>query len=173
MKRADIATLLDYNYWANRRILAAASGLSLQQLSAPAAFPWGSLRGRLVHILDAEFGWRTQLERGRETDQWQAAELHESDFPNLESIVQRAQQEESGMRSYLASLTDASLQDTIRYRTDEGHLRERRVWHCLYHVVNHGTQHRSEAAAILTDLGRSPGDLDFTLFLNENPQPPS
>ena len=43
--------------------------------------------------------------------------------------------------------------------------RDRILWHCLYHVVNHGTQHRSEAAALLTDYGSSPGDLDFTLFL--------
>jgi uncharacterized damage-inducible protein DinB len=41
------------------------------------------------------------------------------------------------------------------------------LWHCLLHVVNHGTQHRSEAAAILTGYGHSPGDLDFTMFLSQ------
>jgi uncharacterized damage-inducible protein DinB len=34
-------------------------------------------------------------------------------------------------------------------------------------VVNHGTQHRSEAAALLTGYNASPGDLDFVLFLYE------
>jgi uncharacterized damage-inducible protein DinB len=71
------------------------------------------------------------------------------------------------MRDYLASLTDDDLTDLVRYTVDTGQKRERLLWHCLWHVVNHGMQHRSEAAAILTGYNHSPGDLDFTLFLNE------
>ena len=71
------------------------------------------------------------------------------------------------MRDYLAGLTDDDLIGIVRYTTDTGLQRERVLWHCLLHVVNHGTQHRSEAAALLTEYGHSPGDLDFTMFLNE------
>jgi uncharacterized damage-inducible protein DinB len=35
------------------------------------------------------------------------------------------------------------------------------VWQMLLHLANHGTQHRSEAALLLTGAGRSPGDLDL------------
>ncbi len=71
------------------------------------------------------------------------------------------------MRDYLAHLTDADLASIVRYTTDEGDKRKRVLWHCLLHVVNHGTHHRSEAAEILTGHGYSPGELDFTAFLNE------
>jgi len=72
------------------------------------------------------------------------------------------------MRAFLAGLKDEDLDSIIRYTTSGGIQRERVLWHCLFHVVNHGTQHRSEAAVMLTDFGQSPGDIDFPLFLNEN-----
>jgi uncharacterized damage-inducible protein DinB len=37
----------------------------------------------------------------------------------------------------------------------------------MAHLVNHGTQHRTEAAALLTDFGHSPGDIDLIYFLDE------
>ena len=41
------------------------------------------------------------------------------------------------------------------------------VWQMLVHVVNHGTQHRAEAAALLTTEGRSPGELDMINYAEE------
>jgi uncharacterized damage-inducible protein DinB len=71
------------------------------------------------------------------------------------------------MQAYLASLRDEDLESHLRYTTDTGIQRDRILWHCLLHVVNHGTQHRSEAAGLLTEYAHSPGDLDFTVFLND------
>ena len=37
----------------------------------------------------------------------------------------------------------------------------------MLHQANHATQHRSEAALLLTRAGASPGWLDFLVFLDE------
>ena len=166
MNIQSMLTLYDYSYWATRRILAASARLSPAEFAEPAAPGLASLRDTLVHALDGECAWRTLYQQ-----QTLAAfgALTAAAFPSVASLTERWQAEEQTMRAYLAQLSDADLTAAIRYTTAEGDRRERLLWHCLIHVVNHGTQHRSEAAVMLTALGASPGALDFTAFLNEQP----
>lgn len=166
MNIRDIQTIYAYNDWANQRILAAAAQVSQEQFTAPAPHSYGSLRGSIVHTLDAEYAWRMLLQH-KTLDHFR--ELKEDDFPTVDALVGRWREEERARRAWLVTLTDADVEGTIRYTTPEGGTRERVLWHCLWHVVNHGTQHRSEAAAILSEYGYSPGGLDFTAFLNEHP----
>lgn len=164
MNLRDILTLYDYNYWATHRVLEASASVSPEQFIVPTTHSFGSLRGTLVHTLDAECAWRILLQHNS-LDSFDA--MQEEDFPTFDILAQRWKDEELAMRDYLIHLTDADLSGIVRYTTDEGDRRERVLWHCLLHVLNHGTHHRSEAAAILTDCGHSPGELDFTIFLNE------
>lgn len=164
MNIQDILLIFDYNYWATQRILAACARISQAQFTAPTSHSYGSLRGTLVHGVEAEYAWRT-LFQNQSLDGF--GELSEEALPTLQALARRWDEEEQAMRAYLAGLTDADLTGLLRYTTDEGESRERVLWHCLFHVVNHGTQHRAEAAVILTDFGASPGDMDFTLFMNE------
>ena len=162
MNIQDIHLIYEYNYWANKKILAASDNVSQQQFMELASFPYGCLHGTLLHILDTEWGWRA-LFQSMES----ASDLLAADFPNVAALKTRFQEEEISMRAYLAGLRDEDMESHLRYTIDTGIQRDRILWHCLLHVVNHGTQHRSEAAALLTDFGQSPGNLDFTVFLNE------
>lgn len=166
MNLQDILTVYDYNYWANKRILAMSAKVTQEQFDKPASFPYGGLRGTLVHILDTERGWRNLLQYNDLT----LPDLDIKDFPTQAALQERWVQEEHEMRAYLAGLRDEDLVARFKYTNSAGEPRSRILWHCLLHVVNHGTQHRGEAAALLTEYGQSPGDLDFTLFLSENEQ---
>ena len=158
VNRQDIALLFRYNDWANDRILDTAEQLSTAQLTASNDLGWGSLRGALVHLMDAEYVWRNLLKTGEHVE-W----LQPEDFADVASIRARWLEERAAFWRYFESLSDEDLSGVISYQGDE--TRRRVLWHCLAHVVNHGTQHRAECAALLTGFGFSPGDLDFTVFL--------
>lgn len=162
MRLDDIQLLFDYNYWANQLMLTTAVNLSPEQFTQPTDFPWGDVRRTLIHLLDAEHMWRNLCQTSQVVNP-RLGEIEE--FPTLESIADYWHIEEQAMRAYLNSLTDDDVESILRYDIPEG-TRERVLWHCLVHVVNHGTQHRSEIATMLTNFGYSPGSIDITYFLN-------
>ena len=60
-----------------------------------------------------------------------------------------------------ALTSDNDLERILSRSAGEGVTVERPLWESMLHIANHGTQHRSEAALLLSSLGQSPGDLDL------------
>ncbi|MBV6394835.1 MAG: hypothetical protein HFACDABA_00405 [Anaerolineales bacterium] len=163
MNKQNIQLLFHYNSWANERILRAAERVTAAQFIAPSDFPHGGLRGALVHTLFAEWLWRRRCEGVSPTER-----LKDEDFPTLAVLRDRWKQEETKLNLFIESLTDSQLNSPLEYKNTQGvAMREPLMWTLLAHLVNHGTQHRGEAAAILTQLGHSPGDIDLIIFLRE------
>jgi uncharacterized damage-inducible protein DinB len=144
----------------NQRILDAAANVSQEQFTAPGGVSHGSLRGTLEHALVAEVVWRERCQEGA-----YKTILSQSDFPDLESLRTYWAEDEKAMREYVWGLTDDDLAGTITYSRTEGQVLETPLWQILLHVIIHGTQSRSEAAVLLTQLGHSPGDLDYNVYL--------
>jgi uncharacterized damage-inducible protein DinB len=171
MKVDEIKLLYGYNDWADARLLAACVRVSPEQYATPTPYGHGGLRATMVHILDNIWQQRITLQgyyRKPLADEaaYDATELHEHAFPTLAMLQERWTIEQREMWAYLDTLTEEALNSTIRY-VIPGAVRERVVWHILVDLILHATQHRSEAAALLTDYGQSPGDFDFIMFMNE------
>src|SRR5512146_3388917 len=113
MDKNDIQLLIDYNYWANARILRSAAQVSTEQLRAPFAVSFGSLRGTLVHILGTQIVWRMRGHEGYSLPALPA----EQEYPDLASIQQHWAAEETIMRAYVASLNDDVLNGVLKYKT--------------------------------------------------------
>ena len=161
MKAEDIRLYFEYNEWANNRILAAAERVSPEQLTTSNELGWGDLRGALVHILDAEYSWFDILFGEDDAPD----DVQPENFASVAALRTRWNTENGNLWRCLKALQDADLtrtQSRVRGKTRYDLV----LWQALVHVVNHGTQHRSECAALLTGFGCSPGDMDFTLFLS-------
>ena len=163
MNKEYIQVLFEYNYWANAKILNSAAKLRNDIFIATATLSHGGLRGTLHHTYTAEYLWRMRLhERISLT-----SIPPETTFLDLNSLRMAWNEEETLMRGFINSLTDEALQEIITYKTMKGIEYTNPLWQSLVHMVNHGTQHRAEAAVLLTDHGASPGDVDMLIFFRE------
>lgn len=162
MNTQEVLTLYDYHYWAEARILRAALQLTPEQFVAKNTSSHGSLRGTLVHALSSATVWRRRLQ-----GELPSGFLDEVNFSTPQALYEACRAEEVQLLAYLAGMDDAGLQFVLHYKTTKGVPYQDVVWHLLFQVLNHGTQHRAEAAMMLTDFGHSPGDVDLIVYLRE------
>ena len=149
----DIRFLFAFDRWATAKVLVALDGIDDGTWTATQVVDERGLGGILVHHLGATQRWRHGLLEDGITPRPDKEPL-----PSPAGLRAAWAAEWLAIDAWLAGIDDAWLT-----RDDEGVL----FWQMLAHVVNHGTQHRSEAAAILTQAGRSPGDLDMIDFVEE------
>jgi uncharacterized damage-inducible protein DinB len=163
MKPDELVTLFDYAWWARDRLLAAADGMTDEEFGRDNGFTYKSIRGILVHALEAEMIWFNRfLGEGRPEP------IGES-ITSAEALKARWAPEEKAARGFLSGLTEATLAEDFVTRRRTGEENRTPLWVLLTHVVTHGAQHRSEAAEALTMVGRSPGSLDFVTYFWERP----
>lgn len=161
MRVEEITCLFQYNEWANLRILDRASGMSAGHLTAEAGVSHGTLLGTLLHTYAAELVWRQRCQEHVSLPRVPTL----TDFRDLPTLQASWLNEMRLMRDFLASLSSSDLGAAIGYSSTKGVAYSTPLWQILLHVVNHGTQFRSEAAVQLSQAGASPGDLDFIAYL--------
>ncbi len=162
MLAASIRSLYAYGAWANARLLVAAADLSPTQWVASDGGGYGSIRDTLVHVAASEWLF---LERWRGRSP--AALWEPAAFPDIATLGSRWSAVEAETLAFVAGLGEHDLGRVVAYVNLQGETWAYPLWQQLLHQANHATQHRSEVAAQLTRFGRSPGWLDFLVFLDE------
>jgi uncharacterized damage-inducible protein DinB len=165
MTNAEMTLLFNHVYWMRDKVLEAAENVPEALIEqAPATIR--DLRTTLVHELDVEWSWRERL-RGIPFETWGPdGELKPADYPTLASIRHHWQRDEEVMRSWLANLTDETLNAPWEIEKPGG----RPLWQHLMHLYTHAIQQLSDAAVILSKADSSPGELDFLEFLERTGQ---
>ncbi len=157
-------TLFEYQYWARDRLLSAAAGMSDEEFEAPNGFSYDGIRSLLAHTVGTEAIW---LNRMQDPAVKRIEPPGDEDTASVDALVAKWAEVESAQRSFLEALKDEDLQRQMEYRMRDGTPARATVWELLTIVYTHTVQHRSEAAEALTLVGRSPGNLDFIIFMRE------
>ena len=156
-----IRTVYAYSAWANARILDTAALLTPEQFTT-SGDGFGSIRDTLVHTASAQWLWLERWRATSPTELWDPA-----DFPDVATLRSHWEEVEVTTSAYVASLREHDLPRAVSYVNFQGETWAYPLWQQLLHQVNHATQHRSEAALLLTRLGHSPGWLDLLVYVDE------
>ena len=141
-----------YNLWANLRLLDACAQLSDAQLDATMAGTFGCVRETLMHMFASEEGYARHWQFTGAPPIPPLKEL--TTFPGFDELRRRA--ERSG-KELLAVAEQGKLDQILSL--DEGTY-EAPVIVVLIQAINHGIDHRSQMATLLSQQNIEPPDLD-------------
>ncbi len=141
-----------YNLWANLRLLDACAQLSAAQLDATMRGTFGSVRETLMHLFAAEEGYARHWHFTGASPTPRLKEL--TTFPGFDELRRRAQR--SG-KELIAVAEQGELNQILSL--DEGTY-EAPVIIVLIQAINHGIDHRSQIATLLSQQDIEPPDLD-------------
>ena len=157
-----VKSLYAYQEEVTERVLKTADALSVEQFTQIVVLGQPPIRDTLVHICSAQrvhLSWWDGSMPGEESFRQQ---FPAGDYPDILAVRRLWEGVMGDTRTFIDTLGDH--EDVARVYTRylaDGSLRQRPLWQMMLHVINHGTQHRSEVALMLTALGHSPGELDL------------
>ena len=133
------------------------------QFLQKAAYSHGSVRDQIVHLLDVDDVWFSELQGIAPFDPLPEA-TGEDDRAAIRAHWDRVEQK---ARAYLADLKDEMLFTKPITEPDED--KDLIVWQVLLHVVNHATDHRAQILRQLNDLAVETVSQDFIFHVYEHP----
>lgn len=160
MPVALIRELYDYHRWANRRLVDVAAGLgdaATRDMGKHWSFP--TLKGMFAHIYGADTIWLTR---------WKGSSpirlLGDADVSTMADLRAKWDALEAEQRTFVEGLSEPDLARPLVFRNTQGAEFRIGLGALLHHVVNHATHHRSEAAAMITQISGSPPDTGINTY---------
>jgi uncharacterized damage-inducible protein DinB len=155
-----LRTHLRYTTWASARIVDVVSKLAPEELTRDFKSADKHVLGTLAHVYGADRAWLRRIEGappGPLIDP--AVDLRLSvlqhDWPELLARWQ----------AWVDALQDPDA--SASYTDFQGNPHATPYWQIVLHVVNHGSHHRGQAAAMIRAMGHVPPPLDLIRYYRE------
>jgi uncharacterized damage-inducible protein DinB len=146
-----------YTQWATKRLFEFAAGIPEEQVTRDLANSHGGILKTFQHIYYADRVWLTRMEGKPQAfadpePGPSLADLNAAWWPLLDRFEAWAAAQDPNR--------------VVEYKNLKGDAFAKPVWEILLHVVNHGTYHRGQIAAMLRQLGHVPPSTDFIYFVD-------
>ena len=153
-----LVALFQHNAWASLKLLDFCARLSDEQLNATAAGTFGSIRDTLVHLIKGEISYveRVNGKLPENPPAWDP-------FPGFEVLAHTVRWTGDEMLKLALSahaytlVTESYPEGTEQYKLTD----------LMVQAVTHSTEHRTQVATILTQLGMEPPDMSGWRWMDE------
>jgi uncharacterized damage-inducible protein DinB len=153
-----ISWMFRHNTWANLKLLDFCAGLSDEQLDASAAGGYGSIRETLVHIVVGEVD-----DINLATEKLPDLLITDS-FPGFETL--KAAVRWAG-EEWLKLAAVVEAEPIVRVTRPDEPIYEYPLAGLMVAAINHATEHRTQIATIITQLGLEPPVLSGFKYMRE------
>jgi uncharacterized damage-inducible protein DinB len=143
-----LTEIFRHNRWANERLLKACRDLTIEQRATSVDGTYGELGYTLVHLVRAESYYLKRLTGWEPPVRWEIP----GPWPGIDTLLERSRF--TGDR--LVEVAD-QLDPAAAIAIDDDQVPTSVV---LVQAINHATEHRAQAATILTQLGIEPPPMD-------------
>jgi len=152
----------NYHFSENRIVWDHVTALSFEQFTQKVDYSRGSVREQIVHLLDAEDMWFSEL-RGAQPLEPLPETVTADDRETIRAHWDKVEQ---NIRTYLADLQDEQLFSKPIKEPEEDQILT--VWQVLLHVANHATDHRAQLLRVLHDLGVETKSQDYIFYIYDH-----
>ncbi len=153
--------LFEYHFAENRKLWQLVRQIPFEQFVQDVPYSLGSIRNQVLHLMHVDEVWFSELSNLEPPEPYQPA-----NFDDREAIGRQWARIEQEMRAYLGTLKDEMLNTKPIREPEED--RELKVWQVLFHVLNHGTDHRAQILRLLHDLGVETTSQDYIFYAYEH-----
>lgn len=148
-----VRTMAEYNTEMNRRLYAAADGLSDAERRLDRGAFWGSIHGTFNHLLWGDQMWMSRL------DGWEKPSVVQKDSAGLveeyEALKRHRCDADRKLEAWAERVTPEWLEgDLTWFSGGSGKEMTRKRDVLVMHLFNHQTHHRGQAHALLTASGQ-------------------
>ncbi len=162
MNAAHYRRLIDYSYWAHRRVWDCLMQLSDEQFTRPSDYSIGSLHAQVVHTMSSEDLWLRRLRNEAPKPAFESPDA----YPTRAAIRARWDEVEAEWRAFGETLTDDLLEQTFTFRSiTEDKLKTQFIWEGVTQILNHATDHRAQILALIHQVGGATLEQDFIFYV--------
>lgn len=118
MYSAQLESLFKYNSWANQHLLNICTQISTEDFSRTTSFPHKTIRRTMVHILFAEWIWRTRCEGDSPKSVTEV--FRPKDYPTVEKLKIAWAHEDRKLWVFISNINHQRENKNIRYTNIQG-----------------------------------------------------